>query len=203
MPDSTVTPTREQLEDALRLMAYGYLRIQEIGPSSAFAARAYRQACQLVDIDPAKHHLWAEPPEAPVPGRFRVGRSLGITVYKGPESSDVMGMMLTPEYAAMVVDALNRTSTPCCPECGGPYDRGCGARFHDSAPPAPEGFDPVGDRVRELQAPQPKVLWRSSTHDSNDRWQAREGMSFLGQDPELPVPPGTSIVIVEDTEAPQ
>lgn len=51
--------------------------------------------------------------EEPAPtGRFRVGNSLGITVYKGPASEDVMGMMLTAEYAAQVVNALNRAEAP-------------------------------------------------------------------------------------------
>jgi hypothetical protein len=39
--------------------------------------------------------------------RYRVGRSLGRTIYQGPESTDVIGMMDTPDLAALVVAALN------------------------------------------------------------------------------------------------
>lgn len=81
-------------------------------------------------------------------GPYRTGRKLGRTVYRADDDI-LIGVMDTPELGAMVVDALNRTGAPCCPECGGPYDRGCGARFHDTAPPAPDDYDPVGDRVRE------------------------------------------------------
>ena len=45
---------------------------------------------------------------APQPaGPYRVGRSLGRTIYRG---DDLIGMMDTPELAAMVVAALNRSA---------------------------------------------------------------------------------------------
>jgi hypothetical protein len=30
-----------------------------------------------------------------------------------------------------------------CPECGSPFDKGCGAQFHDFAPTAPDWFNAV------------------------------------------------------------
>ncbi len=50
----------------------------------------------------------------PVP-RWRVGRSVGLTVYL----DDVLvGLMDTPGLAAQVVEALNANPGP-CPACGG------------------------------------------------------------------------------------
>lgn len=37
---------------------------------------------------------------------WRVGESVGRTIYRGPDSTDLCGMMDTPELAAQVVDAL-------------------------------------------------------------------------------------------------
>lgn len=47
--------------------------------------------------------------------------------------------------------------------------------------------------------PQPptRVLWSTSTEESNDRWLAEEGKSFLGDGIQLDVPPGTRVVVIE------
>jgi hypothetical protein len=72
-------PTREQeLEEALRTMAYAYLRILEIGPQSAFAARAYQRACELVEVDPASKQLWATPPAETQPKVLWEGWTTGL-----------------------------------------------------------------------------------------------------------------------------
>lgn len=64
--------------------------------------------------------------------------------------------------------------------------------------------DRLADIVMDLlaAAPQPRVLWRTSTAESNERWFAEDGKSFLGDSIQLDVPHGTRVVVIEDPEPP-
>lgn len=50
------------------------------------------------------------------------------------------------------------------------------------------------------EAPQPRVLWRTSTRQWFAAFAAEEGTSFIGSGIQLDVPPGTRVVVIEDTE---